>query len=267
MGCCIPSAQGQRDAGGQRGESCSLQQSHPQPPASPSPISTPLTPSPPNFPHSQDSGNGCCCPGCCMPCAVCCTKCCAKCARCCCLPKCCGCPKCPKCCGCPKCPGCGGCGGCLKKSLCFVPRLLCYLPRKLLSCGRLRCLLIVVVVVVLLVVIIAGALLMWLSVDQHHADTVSGDPPVPSVRTPRCPRGGAAAGSEIPPLPTPGPAEPFVDWSGLGRGRGHFLRGQRGRERGHGHLRLQEREWGVLGVTGRGRWHGADPGLASNSCW
>ncbi|NWT06041.1 PSPC protein, partial [Mionectes macconnelli] len=37
-------------------------------------------------------------------------------------------------------------------------------------------LLIVVVVVVLLVVIIAGALLMWLHVDQSHADAVSGRP-------------------------------------------------------------------------------------------
>ncbi|XP_050181556.1 pulmonary surfactant-associated protein C-like [Myiozetetes cayanensis] len=110
--------------------------------------------------EEEDSEQGCCCPGCCMPC----TMCCAKCARCCCLPKC--------CCKCPKCPGCSGCSGCLKKSLCFVPRLLCYLPRKLLGCRNLRCLLIVVVVVVLLVVIIAGALLMWLRVDQSHADTV-----------------------------------------------------------------------------------------------
>ncbi|GAB0200240.1 pulmonary surfactant-associated protein C-like [Grus japonensis] len=60
----------------------------------------------------------------------------------------------------------------LQRSLCFVPRLLCYLPRKLLSCHHLKCLLIVVVVVVLLVVIIAGALLMWLRADQRHADTV-----------------------------------------------------------------------------------------------
>nr|XP_054506454.1 pulmonary surfactant-associated protein C-like [Agelaius phoeniceus] len=134
--------------------------------------------------EEEDSGNGCCCPGCCLPCATCCAKCCTKCswccakcctkcslccAKCCCLPKCCQCPKCPKC---PKCPGCASCSGCLKKSLCFVPRLLCYLPRKLLSCGRLRCLLIVVVLLVLLVVIIAGALLMGLSVEQRHADTV-----------------------------------------------------------------------------------------------
>ncbi|XP_053822644.1 pulmonary surfactant-associated protein C-like [Vidua chalybeata] len=134
--------------------------------------------------EEEDPGNGCCCPGCCLPCATCCAKCCTRCslccakcctrcslccAKCCCLPKCCKCPKCPTC---PKCPGCGSCSGCLKKSLCFVPRLLCYLPRKLLSCGRLRCLLIVVVVLVLLAVIIAGALLMWLSVDRRHADTV-----------------------------------------------------------------------------------------------
>ncbi|KAM7028576.1 surfactant protein C-like [Acridotheres tristis] len=123
--------------------------------------------------EEEDSGNGCCCPGCCLPCATCCAKCCTKCslccAKCCCLPKCCECPKCPKC---PKCPGCASCSGCLKKSLCFLPRLLCYLPRKLLSCCHLRCLLIVVVVVVLLVIIIAGALLMWLSVDQRHDDTV-----------------------------------------------------------------------------------------------
>uniref|UniRef100_A0A8C3U6J0 Surfactant protein C n=2 Tax=Catharus ustulatus TaxID=91951 RepID=A0A8C3U6J0_CATUS len=58
------------------------------------------------------------------------------------------------------------------KSLCCLPRLLCYLPRKLLSCCHLRCLLIVVVVVVLLVIVIAGVLLMWLSVDQRHGDTV-----------------------------------------------------------------------------------------------
>ncbi|XP_050838718.1 pulmonary surfactant-associated protein C [Serinus canaria] len=126
--------------------------------------------------EEEDSGNGCCCPGCCVPCATCCAKCCTKCswccAKCCCLPKCCECPKCPKCPSCPKCPGCASCSGCLKKSLCFVPRLLCYLPRKLLSCGRLRCLLIVVVVLVLLVLIIAGALLMWLSVEQRRADTV-----------------------------------------------------------------------------------------------
>ncbi|XP_030145516.4 uncharacterized protein [Taeniopygia guttata] len=128
--------------------------------------------------EEEDSGNGCCCPGCCLPCATCCGKCCARCsvccakcctkcswccAKCCCLPKCCRCPKCPKC---PKCPGCGSCSGCLKKSLCFVPRLLCSLPRKLLSCGRLRCLLIVVVLVVLLVLIIAGALLLRLGAEQ-----------------------------------------------------------------------------------------------------
>uniref|UniRef100_A0A8C0UEP7 Surfactant protein C n=2 Tax=Cyanistes caeruleus TaxID=156563 RepID=A0A8C0UEP7_CYACU len=128
--------------------------------------------------EEEDSGNGCCCPGCCLPCATCCAKCCTKCswccAKCCCLPKCCQCPKCPKCPKCPGCAGCASCSGCLKKSLCFVPRLLCSLPRKLLSCGcgRLRCLLIAVVVVVLLVLIIAGALLMRLSIDQRHADTV-----------------------------------------------------------------------------------------------
>lgn len=123
--------------------------------------------------EEEDSGNGCCCPGCCLPCATCCAKCCTKCgvccAKCCCLPKCCRCPKCPKC---PKCPGCASCSGCLTKSLCFLPRLLCYLPRKLLSCCHLRCLLIVVLVVVLLVIVIAAVLLMWLSVDQRHADTV-----------------------------------------------------------------------------------------------
>ncbi|KAM6040695.1 surfactant protein C-like isoform 1-T2 [Chlamydotis macqueenii] len=96
----------------------------------------------------------CCCQGCCWPCAVCCSKC----ARCC----------MPRCCKCPSCPGCG----CIKRSLCFVPRLLYYLPRKLLSCHHLKCLLIAVVVVVLLVVIIAGALLMWLRADQRHADAV-----------------------------------------------------------------------------------------------
>ncbi|XP_075379650.1 surfactant protein C-like [Mycteria americana] len=107
-----------------------------------------------------DPEKGCCSQGCCKlgcccrPCAVCCSKC----ARCC-VPRCC------------KCPGCPGCG-CVKRSLCFVPRLLCYLPRKLLSCHHLKCLLIVVVVVVLLVVIIAGALLMWLRADQRHADAV-----------------------------------------------------------------------------------------------
>ncbi|XP_054150634.1 pulmonary surfactant-associated protein C [Melozone crissalis] len=134
--------------------------------------------------EEEDSGNGCCCPGCCLPCASCCAKCCTKCswcctkccarcgwccAKCCCLPKCCECPKCPKC---PKCPGCASCSGCLRKSLCFVPRLLCYLPRKLLSCGRLRCLLIAALVLVLLVVIVAGALLMWLSVEQRRSDSV-----------------------------------------------------------------------------------------------
>ena len=61
-----------------------------------------------------------------------------------------------------------------------MPRLLCYLPRKLLSCHHLKCLLIVVVVVVLLVVIIAGALLMWLREDQRHADAVSGEGRSPS---------------------------------------------------------------------------------------
>lgn len=141
----------------------------------PAPISTP----PDRIsPHPQDSGNGCCCPGCCLPCATCCAKCCTKCgvccAKCCCLPKCCRCPKCPKC---PKCPGCASCSGCLTKSLCFLPRLLCYLPRKLLSCCHLRCLLVVVLVVVLLVIVIAAVLLMWLSVDQRHGDTVSGDSP------------------------------------------------------------------------------------------
>lgn len=100
----------------------------------------------------------------------------------------------PRCCKCPKCPGCPGCA-CIKRSLCFVPRLLCYLPRKLLSCHHLKCLLIVVVVVVLLVVIIAGALLMWLHVDQQHADAVSRDP--------HHPREGAGAGGELPPFPPP----------------------------------------------------------------
>ncbi|KAM6235163.1 surfactant protein C-like [Porphyrio hochstetteri] len=103
-----------------------------------------------------DPEKGCCKAGCCcLPCATCCSKC----ARCC-MPRCC------------KCPSCSGCTSCIKRSLCFVPRLLCYLPRKLLSCHHLKCLLIVVVVVVLLVVIIAGALLMWLRADQRHADTV-----------------------------------------------------------------------------------------------
>ncbi|XP_054030848.1 pulmonary surfactant-associated protein C-like [Dryobates pubescens] len=99
----------------------------------------------------------CCLPCCCLPCASCCTKCCL-----------------PSCCKCPKCPGCHGCPGCscLKRALCFVPRLLCYLPRKLLSCRHLSCLLITVVVVVLLVVIIVGALLMWLHVGQEHSDAV-----------------------------------------------------------------------------------------------
>ncbi|KAM6341679.1 surfactant protein C-like [Podargus strigoides] len=101
---------------------------------------------------------GCCKPGCCCwPCAVCCSKCCL-----------------PRCCKCPRCPGCPGCS-CLKRALCFVPRLLCCLPRKILGClgcHHLKCLLIVLVVVVLLVVIVAGALLMWLRADQRHADTV-----------------------------------------------------------------------------------------------
>ncbi|XP_075592631.1 surfactant protein C-like [Balearica regulorum gibbericeps] len=111
----------------------------------------------------QDPEKGCCSQGCCKPGCCCwpCAVCCSKCARCC----------MPRCCKCPSCPGCPGCA-CLKRSLCFVPRLLCYLPRKLLSCHHLKCLLIVVVVVVLLVVIIAGALLMWLRADQRHADTV-----------------------------------------------------------------------------------------------
>uniref|UniRef100_A0A8C0BVP2 Surfactant protein C n=1 Tax=Buteo japonicus TaxID=224669 RepID=A0A8C0BVP2_9AVES len=100
----------------------------------------------------------------------------------------------PRCCKCPKCPGCPGCA-CIKRSLCFVPRLLCYLPRKLLSCHHLKCLLIVVVVVVLLVVIIAGALLMWLRADQQHADAVSRDPHHPWE--------GAGAGGELPPFPPP----------------------------------------------------------------
>ncbi|XP_063031270.1 pulmonary surfactant-associated protein C-like isoform X1 [Melospiza melodia melodia] len=131
--------------------------------------------------EEEDSGNGCCCPGCCVPCATCCAKCCTKCswcctkccarcgwccAKCCCVPKCCQCPK------CPKCPGCASCSGCLRKALCFVPRLLCYLPRKLLGCGRLRCLLIAALLLLLLVVIVAAALLMWLSVEQRRGDSV-----------------------------------------------------------------------------------------------
>lgn len=69
-----------------------------------------------------------------------------------------------------------------------MPRLLCYLPRKLLGCTHhLKCLLITVVVVVLLVVIIAGALLMWLRADQRHADAVSRDPPLSPGRG-RCRR-------------------------------------------------------------------------------
>ncbi|XP_062453019.1 pulmonary surfactant-associated protein C-like [Rhea pennata] len=102
-----------------------------------------------------DAEMRCCKPGCCR--VPSCIACCPKCARCC-------------------CRGCGGCGcrgcGCLKSCLCFVPRLLCYLPRKLLSCHHLKCLLIVVVVVVLLVVIIAGALLMWLHAAQQRAGAV-----------------------------------------------------------------------------------------------
>ncbi|KAK4808231.1 hypothetical protein QYF61_006816 [Mycteria americana] len=178
-----------------------------------------------------DPEKGCCSQGCCKlgcccrPCAVCCSKC----ARCC-VPRCC------------KCPGCPGCG-CVKRSLCFVPRLLCYLPRKLLSCHHLKCLLIVVVVVVLLVVIIAGALLMWLRADQRHADAVSRDP--------HRPRGGAAAGGELSPCP-PGPADGAVERTGLGRGCGHFLPGQRGWKPGHGHLRLQERKQGALRGRGDG---------------
>ncbi|XP_067168482.1 surfactant protein C-like [Apteryx mantelli] len=93
-----------------------------------------------------------------------CAACCPKCAG-----RCCGCRGCT---GCTGCTGCHGCAGCLKSCLCFVPRLLCYLPRKLLGCHHLKCLLIVVVVVVLLVVIIAGALLMWLHVARQHADAV-----------------------------------------------------------------------------------------------
>lgn len=123
-----------------------------EPPASPSQLScTPwprlLPPNrvPPPFPLPQDADKGCC-GSCCLPCAVCC-------------------PKCSRCCR----PGCS----CLKGCLCFVPRLLCYLPRKLLGCHHLKCLLIVVVVVVLLVVVIAGALLMWLRVEQGRADAVS----------------------------------------------------------------------------------------------
>ncbi|XP_076214993.1 surfactant protein C-like isoform X1 [Aptenodytes patagonicus] len=111
-------------------------------------------------PEKGCCGSGCCSQVCCKPGCCCwpCTVCCSKCARCC----------VPRCCKCPSCPGCA----CIKRSLCFVPRLLCYLPRKLLSCHHLKCLLIVVVVVVLLVVIIAGALLMWLRADQRHADAV-----------------------------------------------------------------------------------------------
>ncbi|XP_061871833.1 pulmonary surfactant-associated protein C-like isoform X2 [Colius striatus] len=105
-----------------------------------------------------DPEKGCCKPGCCCwPCVVCCSKC-AQCCM-------------PRCCKCPSCSGCPGCA-CIKRSLCFVPRLLCYLPRKLLSCHHLKCLLIVVVVVVLLVVIIAGALLMWLRADQRHVNAM-----------------------------------------------------------------------------------------------
>ncbi|NXD18136.1 PSPC protein, partial [Nothocercus nigrocapillus] len=50
------------------------------------------------------------------------------------------------------------------------PRLLCYLPRKLLSCGHCRCLLLVVLIVLLLVIVVAGVLLMWLRVAPHTDD-------------------------------------------------------------------------------------------------
>ncbi|TRZ11968.1 hypothetical protein HGM15179_015137 [Zosterops borbonicus] len=50
--------------------------------------------------------------------------------------------------------------------------MLCSLPRKLLGCCHLRCLLIVVVVVVLLVLLIAAALLMRVGIDRSRADSV-----------------------------------------------------------------------------------------------
>ncbi|XP_030319982.1 pulmonary surfactant-associated protein C-like [Calypte anna] len=106
--------------------------------------------------EKPDQEKGCC--KCCWPCAMCCSKC--------------HLPRCLKCPGCKGCGSCGSCGSCLKRAFCFLPRLLCWLPRKLLSCGHLRCLLITLVVVVLLVVIVAGILLMWLWVGQQQADTV-----------------------------------------------------------------------------------------------
>ncbi|XP_025898124.1 pulmonary surfactant-associated protein C-like [Nothoprocta perdicaria] len=77
----------------------------------------------------------------------------------------------PRCCGgCGGC-GCGGCGcGCLRGCLCFLPRLLCSLPRKLLGCLHCRCLLLVVLVSLLLAIIVVGFLLMWLRAAPRTED-------------------------------------------------------------------------------------------------
>eukprot|EP00076_Gallus_gallus_P033104 XP_024998642.1 uncharacterized protein LOC107050901 isoform X2 [Gallus gallus] len=111
----------------------------------------------------RDAEKGCCSTGCCS--GACCKACCLPCSLCCptcCLPGC-GCTKgcgCMKSCGCTK-----GCG-CMKSCVCFVPRLLCSLPRKLLGCHRLRCVLVAVLLLLLLVLIVAAALLMWLRAEQ-----------------------------------------------------------------------------------------------------
>ncbi|XP_061449339.1 pulmonary surfactant-associated protein C-like [Rhineura floridana] len=61
---------------------------------------------------------------------------------------------------------------CCCQLCCFLPRLLCRLP-KLPSCPvHIKRLLIVVVIIVLIVVVIVGALLMGLYITQAHTETV-----------------------------------------------------------------------------------------------
>ena len=62
----------------------------------------------------------------------------------------------------------------MRSCLCFVPRLLCSLPRKLLGCHRLRCVLIAVLLLGLVLLVVLGALLMWLRAEQLRDGGVRG---------------------------------------------------------------------------------------------
>ncbi|XP_029139083.1 pulmonary surfactant-associated protein C-like [Protobothrops mucrosquamatus] len=97
------------------------------------------------------------------------------CTGCCCCP-CCGCDSCPSCDSCPKCCSCPSCCppscDCCCQLCCFLPHLLCQLP-KLVGCPvNIKRFLIVLVVVGLVVLVVVGALLMGLHITQVHTEAL-----------------------------------------------------------------------------------------------